>query len=70
MKVEAGVLGLIPQFPIDIHFWGMGGTLELAVSNFETGGKSRPMCWSCWRDGIASRKPVPPKPHRWSAGPE
>jgi len=28
LKVEAGVLGLIPQFPIDIHFWGMGGTLE------------------------------------------
>ena len=28
MKQAAPILGLIPQFPIDIHFWGMGGTIE------------------------------------------
>jgi hypothetical protein len=27
-KQVAPVLGLIPQFPIDLHFWGIGGTIE------------------------------------------
>lgn len=27
-KQAAPVLGLIPQFPINIHYWGIGGTIE------------------------------------------
>jgi hypothetical protein len=28
LKQAAPILGLIPQFPINIHFWGIGGTIE------------------------------------------
>lgn len=28
LKQSAPVLGLIPQFPINIHFWGIGATIE------------------------------------------
>jgi hypothetical protein len=27
-KQAAPILGLIPQFPINIHYWGIGGTIE------------------------------------------
>ncbi|MCC5666995.1 toxin [Nostoc sp. CHAB 5784] len=28
LRQSAPALGLIPQFPINIHFWGIGGTIE------------------------------------------
>lgn len=28
LKQAAPILGLIPQFPINIHYWGIGGTIE------------------------------------------